>query len=166
MQLLYQTVKHALDAGRVGSPVFVRYVAQIASGREELRGVLAEALAMANSWLGASPQRVYVQGCGDAGQLTATVQYSGGQTALLSVGVAPPVYAEALRTAPQIDLMLLGNKGALYHDSTSLSLFALAAAGSVAPAEPLPISNPLMTAVEESLRTGKPTIVEEVSESE
>ena len=64
MQLLYKTVKSVLDSGRVGSPVFVRCVAQIASDREHLTDALAEMLAIAGLWLGASPQKVYVQGCG------------------------------------------------------------------------------------------------------
>lgn len=165
MQLLYQTVQNVLATGRIGAPVFVRYVAQVASDRAKLQEEVAQTLAMVNAWLDSAPQRVYVQGGKDSGQLTATVQYPQGQTALLSVGVASPVRVGdiPLHPAPKIDLMLLGNKGALYHDSTSLSLLALAAAGSSATTIPLPISAPLMRAIEQSLRTNKSVTVEEVS---
>jgi len=125
MQFIHQTVKKELDAGRVGCPVFVRCIAQVAKDSEHLTDVLKEALATAGSWLGASPLRVYAQGSKDVGQITATVLYESGQTALVSVGLAKP------DGAPRIDLMLLGNKGALYHDGMSLSSFCtlLAEAG-------------------------------------
>jgi len=55
MQLLYQTVQSVLNAGRLGSPVFARYVAQIEGEEGELREALAEALAMVTSWLGSPP---------------------------------------------------------------------------------------------------------------
>ena len=154
MQFLYKTVKEVLDSGRIGSPVFVRCIAQIASDRENLKDVLAEALATANLWLDASPQRVYAQGGKDAGQITATVHYVSGQTALVSVGTVKA------NGTPRADLMLLGNKGAIYHDSLILPSFAIAAAGSVSQTEQLPITKSLMDAVESSLQTGKSAIIE------
>jgi len=151
MQFLYKTVKSVLDSGRVGSPVFVRCVAQIASDREHLTDALAEVLAIAGLWLGASPQRVYAQGGKDAGQITATVHYLTGQTALVNVGTVKA------NGTPRVDLMLLGNKGAIYHDSLLLPSFAMPA-GAVSHAEI--ISKSLMDAVERSLQTGKSAIIE------
>ena len=168
MQFLYKTVKEVLDSGRIGSPVFVRCIlfsslnrncdenieAQIASDREYLTDALAEALATAGLWLGASPQRVYAQGGKDAGQITATVHYVSGQTALVSVGTVKA------NGTPRADLMLLGNKGAIYHDSLILPSFAIAVAGPVSQTEQLPITRLLMDAVEHSLQTGKSAIIE------
>ena len=152
MQFLYKTVKEVLDSGRIGSPVFVRCIAQLASDREHLTDVLAKSLATASSWLDASPQRVYAQGGKDAGQITATVHYATGQTALVSVGTVKA------NGTPRADLMLLGNKGAIYHDSLLLPSLAIAA-GPVAQTEQLPITRLLMDAVERSLQTGKSAII-------
>jgi len=153
MQFLYKTVKEVLDSERIGSPVFVRCIAQIASDREHLTDALAEALATANLWLDSPPQRVYAQGGKDAGQITATVHYVSGQTALVSVGTVKA------NDTPRADLMLLGNKGAIYHDSIILPLFAIAA-GPVSQTEQLPITRLLMDAIELSLQTGKSAIIE------
>ncbi|MBM3237519.1 hypothetical protein FJZ31_14610 [Candidatus Poribacteria bacterium] len=152
MQFLYKTVKSVLDSGRIGSPVFVRCVAQIASDREHLTDALAEVLAIAGLWLSASPQKVYAQGGKDAGQITATVHYLSGQTALVSVGT---VKANGM---PRVDLMLLGNKGAIYHDSLLLPSFAMPA-GTISRIG-ISISKSLMDAVERSLQTGKSAIIE------
>ena len=179
MQFLYKTVKEVLDSGRIGSPVFVRCIlfpsllfpsitrncdeneerncdenieAQIASDREHLTDVLAKSLATVSSWLDASPQRVYAQGGKDAGQITATVHYVSGQTALVSVGTVKA------NDTPCADLMLLGNKGAIYHDSLILPSFAIAADSLVA--KQLPNTKLFMDAVERSLQTGKSAIIE------
>lgn len=145
---LHQSVKAALDAGHVGVPVFVRCVAHTAAGRGELSEALRQAAAVAGSWLGAPARRVYVLGGEEAGQITATVQYAGGQSALVSVNPAPP------DGAPRVDLMLLGNTGALYHDGSALSRAQIAAAGTLAselPALPEGLGN----AIQESLRSGR-----------
>jgi hypothetical protein len=53
-----------------------------------------------------------------------------------------------------VDLMLLGNTGALYHEGSALSAAQLAAAGP--PSGELPaLPEPLWQALEESLRTGR-----------
>lgn len=153
MQFLYQTVKEVLDSGRIGRPVFVRCLAQIASDREYLKDAFAEVLATANAWLGASPQRVYAQGGEDAGYITAAVHYLSGQTALASMSAAKA------NGPSRVDLMLLGNKGAIYYDSLLLPSFAMPVR-SISQSEQLSSSKMLMDAVECSLRTGKSAIIE------
>jgi hypothetical protein len=155
---LQQAVQAALDARHVGVPVFVRWVAQTASDGDELTEALGEAVAVAGSWLGAPVRSVYVQGRGrrpspaSAGQITATVQYAGGQSALVSVSPTP---AEG---APRLDLMLLGNTGALYHDGSGLSPAQLAAVGT--PSGELPsLPDTLRRALAQSLSTGTPVTV-------
>src|SRR5262245_40431641 len=109
---MQHAVETALDAGHVGVPVFVRCVAQTAPDGSGLTETLFQALAVAGSWLGAPVRRVYVQGSGlqashaqPAGEITATVEYGGGQSALVSVSPTP---ADGV---PRIDLMLLGSTG-------------------------------------------------------
>jgi hypothetical protein len=151
---LQHAVQAALDAGHVGVPVFVRCVAQTAPDRDALPQALYEALAVAGSWLGAPARRVYVQESGaeathghPAGEITATVEYAGGQSALVS---ASPTPADGV---PRIDLMLLGNTGALYHDGSALSPAQVVALG--APSRELPaLPGALRNALEQSLLTG------------
>lgn len=153
MQSLYETVKEILDTGRLGTPVFVRCVAQIAPEDEHAGNVLARILTMACSWLEASPLKVYAQRGINSRQITVTVQYIAGQTATVIVN-APP------GATTRVDLMLLGNKGALYHDGDVLP------PGFDISAEPLPVPKWLVGAIDRSLRAGKPAMVEEVTDFE
>src|SRR5947209_19151987 len=86
---LHRSVQAALDAGHVGVPVFVRCVAHTAPDREGLTEALERVAAVAGAWLKAPARRVYAQGGVETGQLTATLQYTGGQSALVSVSPAP-----------------------------------------------------------------------------
>lgn len=154
MQTLYETVKEILDTGRLGVPVFVRCVAQVATGGEHAEDVLARMLTTACSWLEASPLRVYAQSKDGSRQITATVHYVGGQTSIVSVSAVPGA-ATGVRS-----LMLLGNKGALYHDGEVLP------PGLDITAEPLPVPEWLVDAVKRSLRASKPVVVGEVMDFE
>lgn len=153
MQSLYQTVKEILDTGRVGAPVFVRCSAQIASEDEYAEDVLVRILTMTCSWMQAPPLRVYAQVGSSPRQFTVTIQYAGGQTSIVSVSSSPGI-------ANRVDLMLLGNKGALYHDADALP------PGFDITAEPLPVPGWLVDAVSRSLRAGKPALIQEVSDFE
>ena len=153
MHSLYQTIKEILDTGRVGIPVFVRCTIQFASGSERAGNILARMLTMASSWLEASPLEVYAQNSNGSGQITVTIKYAGGQTSIVSVN-------SAAATVTRIDLMLLGNKGALYHDAEAL------APGFDLTEEPIQIPEWLLDTLERSLRAGKPAAVEEVTEVE
>ena len=149
MRFLYETVKEILDTGRVGVPVFLRCSAQIESGGKYMEDVLVRILAMTCSWMEAVPLRVYAQSGSRSRQLTVTVHYVGGQTGIVSVNAAPGV-------RDSVDLMLLGNKGAIYHDAESLP------PGFDITTEPLPVPEWLVDAVDKSLLTGKPALIEEV----
>ena len=152
MQFLYQTVRDILDSGRIGVPVFARCAVQIESDGECLKNVFARILTMTCSWMKAAPFRIYAQS-GKSQQFTVTAHYAGGQTAIVSANAAPGVRAS-------VDLMLLGNRGALYHDADSLQ------PGFDVTAEPLPAPEWLAEAVERSLRTGRPASIEEVTDFE
>ncbi len=149
MRFLYETVKEILDTGRVGVPVFLRCSAQIESGDDHVEDVLMRILTMTCSWMESVPLRLYAQSGSKSKQLTVTVHYVGGQTGIVSVNAAPDA-------KDSLDLMLLGNKGALYHDSESLP------PGFDLTTGPLPVPEWLVDAVAESYRTGEPTLIEEV----
>ena len=70
---------------------------------------VSEVAALANEWIPSQPTYVYAQGDAEATQVTIMVHYVGGQMALLSVNRVD------MQTA--IDIMLVGNKGVIYHET-------------------------------------------------
>ena len=109
MELLKKSVQSVLEKERIGSPVFLRCVLHVAGDAANLLSSVAEMAALANGWMSSSPERVYAQGDAEAAQVTVMVHYVGGQMALLSVNRVE------LETA--IDIMLVGNKGVIYHET-------------------------------------------------
>ena len=153
MHSLFETVNKILSAGRVGVPVFVRCAVQIAPGVDNIDSVLTRVLTIASSWLQASPIKIYARSSNRASQITVNTKYTGGQTSVLSVN-------SASGTSSRIDLMLLGNKGAIYLDANALApRFDISA-------EPVPVPNWLIDALEQSIRAGIPALVEEVMDVE
>ncbi len=153
MVSLYETVKEILETGRVGVPVFVRFSAQFTSEDEYVEDVLVRILSMACSWMEAPPLQLYAQSRDKSRHFTVTIQYAGGQTAIVSVNTVPG-------TADRLDLMLLGNKGGLYHDAEALP------PGFDIADEPVPVPEWLIRALEESLRAGKPTHIKGMTDFE
>jgi len=111
MHSLQQSVQSVINGGRIGSPVFLRCMVQISINRENIVQATAALAALANTWMPSSPEQIYVQKSADAIQSTAMIQYSGGQTATVSVNCIPP------DTEISVDLILIGNKGAIYHET-------------------------------------------------
>lgn len=109
MELLKKSVQSVLEKERIGSPVFLRCVLHIADEGENLLSSSAEVAALANEWIPSQPTHVYAQGDAAATQVTIMIHYVGGQMALLSVNRVD------VQTA--IDLMLVGNKGVIYHET-------------------------------------------------
>jgi len=149
MHLLYQTIKEIIDTGRVGVPVFVRFIVQTTPIDEQIIDILAQTLVMTGSWLGSIPAKIYVQHRENTAQITATAEYTGGQTAIVSINISTEF-------ASRIDLMLLGNKGALYHDGEAMPT------GFDLGVEPMTIPKWLIDVIERSLFTGEPIIIGEV----
>ena len=126
MQSLQQSVQSVINEGRIGSPVFLRCMLQIPIEGENIVQVTAALAALANTWMPSSPEQIYVQESADAIQSTAMIQYSGGQTATVSVNCIPPDTRKINSTFDQtflkfeeasVDLILIGNKGAIYHET-------------------------------------------------
>ena len=109
MELLKKSVQSVLEKERIGSPVFLRCVLHVADDTSNLLSPVAEMVALANGWIPSSPTHVYAQGNTDGTQVTVMVHYVGGQMALLSVN--------RVDIDPAIDIMLVGNKGVIYHET-------------------------------------------------
>ncbi len=109
MELIKQSVQSVLDKDRIGSPVFLRCVLNITGEGENLLSPVGEMVALANEWIPSPPASVYAQSGTETVQVTVMVHYVGGQMALLSVNRVD------VETA--IDIMLVGNKGVIYHET-------------------------------------------------
>lgn len=146
MELLKKSVQSVIEKDRIGSPVFLRCVLNVADDTANLLPSLGEAAALANGWMPSAPMSVYAQGGAEATQMTVMVHYVGGQMALVSVN---RVDAETA-----IDIMLVGNKGVIYHE-TPVGRHYLNAA----PPE-LGGTGELTEAIVQSLESGQPITLE------
>lgn len=146
MELLKKSVQSVLEKERIGSPVFLRCVLNVASDSANLLSPVAETAALANGWIPSLPGRVYAQGDADATQVTVMIHYVGGQMALLSVNRVD------IETA--IDIMLVGNKGVIYHE-TPVGRHYLNATS-----PQLGATGELTEAIVQSLESGQPITLE------
>ena len=153
IQSLQQSVQSVIADGRIGSPVFLRCMVQANIGGAHIVKGMAALTALANMWMPSSPERLYALGSADATQATAIVQYAGGQTAILSVNRIPDhqvaLNPDSIGEA-SVDLILIGNKGVIYHE-TPVGRHRLMNA-------PLEFSGGehLMGPMEQAMKTGKP----------
>ena len=109
MELLKKSVQSVLEKDRIGSPVFLRCVLHVAGEDVNPLSSVAEMTALANAWIPSPPASVYTQGDANGTQVTVMVHYVGGQMALLSVN--------RVDVDTAIDIMLVGNKGVIYHET-------------------------------------------------
>ena len=140
---LHRAVQAALAGKRLGRPVFVRYLLHGPEKPEAVLPRLTQLAAVVRDWLAQPLERVYAVGSPAAGQVSLTLQFREGATALVSFARGQPHGSGA-------DVTVLGNHGALYHDAGD--------ANSWAEAEDL-ADRPdpqVQTAIERSLRYGKP----------
>ncbi len=145
-----RAVKSILASKRLGQLVFARCTLQSAGkvGPPVLVARLAE---VAEGWFNQPAVRVHAIGSAETGQLSVTLQFPEGGTAVLSYArTQPPAGLGGL------DLMLLGNHGAIYHDAFSgagdgpMELF---------PGDNIPAVVPLLDTISRALKTGKPQTV-------
>jgi len=111
--VLNQTVSETLAGGAVGTPLFVRWTAAAARNTPELKTLLAEMSACAETWLSARPRRVYATGSADAGHLSLSLEYENGQSALVAISLA--------HDHPSMNLIILGARGAIYQVDTEVT---------------------------------------------
>ena len=62
MELLKKSVQSVIEKDRIGSPVFLRCVLQVAGDTANLLPSAAEMAALANGWMPSPPASVYAQG--------------------------------------------------------------------------------------------------------
>jgi hypothetical protein len=141
---LHRAVQATLTSKRLGTPVFARYLFHGASKGNEITQRLAQNIAVVRDWLGQPLERVYAVGSGDQRHITVTIECRGGATAVVTwIGTTP--------RGPGIDLTLIGNRGALYHDFGAGNLWEDAAWDDKAPAEAA-----LVAWIERALASGQP----------
>ncbi len=142
--VLNQAVSAALNAGRVGTPVFVRWTASVAHTQEELRPILVDMGGFTDLWLASTKLRLYAAGAESRGHLSLALDYVNGSAALLAIALA--------HGSPSMDLAVYGSDGAIYHsDSLALPRRYSAAEQSVSTASP-----ELLAALDSSLAANQP----------
>ncbi len=140
---LNQTVEANLEAGRVGKPVFVRCTAVMVESAEIMKDQLSEMIYYVNGWFSSSVRRVYVLGAQVHSHLATSLEYQSGGTALLVLALD--------HDQPQVDLIVLGSSGAIYHREFVQPVRD----GSLTPKVTDQVQK-IMIAVDQSLATGKP----------
>ena len=110
LEELRKTVRQTIKAGRLGTPGYLRCVA-LAPGPDQLDATLAELESLGQEWFGGPPVRKHRMGEGSGVFLTEMLKWPGGQGATLTVSAAPS------RGSPELDLILVGSRGTLYHES-------------------------------------------------
>jgi hypothetical protein len=140
---LNRAVEANLAKGQVGQPVFVRCTAVVAESVETMKDHLAEMIYYVNGWLAASVCRVYAIGGQAQGHVVISLEYDSGCAALLACGLD--------HKQPQIDLIILGSNGAIYHRELIQHLRD----GLLTP-KVIDNLQQIMIAVDQSLTTGQP----------
>ena len=140
---LDQAVQTTVRLDRIGTPVFVRCTAATAESVGTIQGHLALLVSSVNKWFGAAPARLYALRTSDGAHLSVTLEYPPGFSAVLSVS---PGHAR-----PEIDLVVLGSRGAIYHHDTVQPV----AEATLAVLESDGVQ-PIMAAIERSCTLGNP----------
>lgn len=109
---LDQTITSTLTTERIGTPVFVRWTAAVATSKEDLKEQLATMTIHANRWLAidciGDLHRLYATGAEAQGHLSLSLTYTTGVSALLALTLA--------HNRPHSNLAIYGNSGAIYHN--------------------------------------------------
>ncbi len=109
MELLKKSIDSVIEKGRIGNPVFLRCILNIACDASSLLHPAAQIVELSNGWMTSEPQCIYAQGDVDTSQVTVMMKYAGGQMSILSIN--------RVETETAIDIMLVGNKGVIYHET-------------------------------------------------
>jgi hypothetical protein len=110
MAELRLVVQEAVDEERLGQPQFLRCIARSPS-ESDLARTLDEWIALGEAWFGASVAKRHRLGQDSGVHLTEMAKWATGQAALVTVSTT------ILDGAPDIDLMLIGSRGTLYHEA-------------------------------------------------
>lgn len=141
---LSETIHAVVKSKRIGQPVFVR-ITLSTSRNDQITRALALMAEMASSWIGQALERVHAAGSVTAGQVCVTLQFQGGATGLLS-------YAQGKTLGDGVDVLVLGNHGAIHHDAGMGTLWH-----SQPDFKDAKVDAKLIRVIEQALGTGKPT---------
>jgi hypothetical protein len=106
---LAAAVRSVIASKRIGTPVFVRVILQGPDEGDSLLAKLSRMAFLARQWLGQDLLRCQAMGSLETGQVNLALTFSGGATALVS-------YSRSLLRGDGLDVTVLGNHGAIYHD--------------------------------------------------
>ncbi|GEM_PF-2471995 len=143
---LDRVVRDVLKSGRIGEPVFVRCTAGVEGDNAAHRRAIGRLAAAVSSWLNDPAERVWAVASPGSGSTSLMIEFRRGATALLAT-TSPG--AAGLAT----DLVILGNRGAAYHEGL------IARSGPFETTdEPRP-SKPLHEAIERAIESGQPVAI-------
>ena len=109
LRALDEAVREALEQGRVGLPSFVRCVA-VTSG-DGLEGILEDVVTLVEGWFDGPHRDRHRRGDDGRSHVAEMLRWEDGRGALILVG-SPPAVA-----GPELDLMLIGSRGTIYHQA-------------------------------------------------
>jgi hypothetical protein len=141
---LHRAVQATLASKRIGQPVFVRCTVQGNDTPDAVVPRLAGITARVQEWVDQPIDRVYALGKVADGQISLTLRFRGGASAQIS-------YARSQPRGDGLDLMILGNHGAVYHDAGSANLWD----EPVGPAEGAADAR-VRAVIDRALQSGKP----------
>ena len=107
-EALSDTIQATIDEGRIGTPQFFRCIATVSAANEFVQ-VLDELRSLANRFFDGPTCGTHVM-TSDGVYSTEMLKWPEGQSAIITVSLTEP------DSAPNLDLMLIGSKGTLYHD--------------------------------------------------
>lgn len=147
MDKLIDSIQSVIKDERIGNPVFLRVVLNVVENNQGLIFPISQLLSFSNALIPSTQQRAYAQGSDESKQITVMLDYEDGQMALLSTN--------RVDNQTDLDLMLVGTKGVIYHQTPDGRNF-------LSGTPPQINENALISQViKQSLITGKPILVEE-----
>ncbi|MCG9129640.1 hypothetical protein JT359_18780 [Candidatus Poribacteria bacterium] len=147
MDKLLDSLQSVIKNERIGNPVFLRVVMNVSENNQGLIFPISQLFYFSNTLILSLVQSVFAQGSDESNQVTAMVHYEDGQMALLSTN--------RVDTQTDLDLMLVGTKGVIYHQTPIGRNYLSGTPPQVR--ENVIIAQDL----KQSLITGKPILVEE-----
>jgi hypothetical protein len=140
---LHRTVQSTLTSKRLGTPVFVRYLYHYAGEGPAVLARLARVVDAVRAWLAQPLERIHAQGSVAGRHIALTLECRTGATALVNWIGTP--------RGPGIDLTVLGNHGALYHDLGDGNAWEETTFD-----DRQPVDDALVAWIERALRNGRP----------
>ncbi len=144
-----RAIRSVLASQRVGQPVFVRCLIQGSATGYEVEKTLARVTGLMSAWLNQQLQRIYALGASQGEGANLALQFRDGATALVS-------YLHEPGRGDDLNLMILGNHGAIYHEGCSALMGDEVNPFFSGQEHPAVEVTPILDAVQRSLRSGQP----------